>query len=153
MENYSIYGSGNGGKLYIHTNDIQKSGGLGVMVYLKLFGGNVEASTVKENVLGEFRNDWWGNSIEPNSEKWINSQTERTLKGISLTPAAIVEIEEAIHKDLKLLEKYGSINVDVTFPGSNRIKILITINQTSEESQIVVVWDNTMNEVIEQRII
>ena len=153
MNNYSIYESGDGGQLFIQNNNIQKTSALYVAVYLKLFGGNVEASTTSNDLSGELRSDWWGNDITQPSSTWINSETERVLKGISLTPAAIVEIEQAVLKDLEGLKEFGDIEVGVNFPSLNRVNIKITIRQVSEDVEILVVWDNTKNEVVQEIMI
>jgi len=149
MENYSIYDNGDGGQLFIQNNDIQKSGGLGVAVYLKLFGGNVDASTTGQEVSGEIRKDWWGNNRFDTSRKWINSETERVLRGASLTDQSLIDIEEAVKTDLESLKIFGEISVSVAYPGLNRVSIAITIKQVAQDAEILVVWDATKNEIIQ----
>jgi len=149
MENYSIYDNGDGGQLFIQNNDIQKSGGLGVAVCLKLFGGNVDASTTGQEVSGEIRKDWWGNNRFDTSRKWINSETERVLRGASLTDQSLIDIEEAVKTDLESLKIFGEISVSVAYPGLNRVSIAITIKQVAQDAEILVVWDATKNEIIQ----
>jgi hypothetical protein len=146
--NKSIYESGNGGLYNIKNNDIQTSGGLGVIVYLKLFGGNVDASTVRNNEAGQIYFDWWGNNSQNNSDTWINSETERALRGCDTSFQSLNKIINAIKKDLKPLQEYGDIEVDVTYPEVNRVKIDIEIVQKSSTVEVSLVWDSTKNEVI-----
>ena len=70
-----------------------------------------------------------------------------------MTPAAIVQIEQAVLKDLEGLKEFGEIEVGVTFPSLNRVNIKITIRQVSEDEEILVVWDNTKNEVVQEIMI
>lgn len=153
INNYSIFESGSGGQLFVQNNDIQKSGSLGMMVYLKLFGGNIEASTVKENKVGDIRLDWWGNDSSKNKSTWINSETERTLQGITINSGAIIKISESVIKDLDSLKKYGDITVDVTFPLNHRIQLDIKIVKVDSKEDIRLVWDATVNEVIQAIIL
>src|SRR6056297_540341 len=104
MLNYLIYEDGNGGQLSLSNNDIQRSESLYMLAYLNMFGGNVEASTVRNNPDGVLRQDWWGNDSELNSDTWINSETERTLRGIALNSANLEVIKQAVEKDNESLK-------------------------------------------------
>lgn len=155
MVNETIYEDGNGGQLYSLNNDIAKTEGLQMLAYLKMFGGNINASTVKDNNIGELRLDWWGNDTSENSDKWINSETERTLRGIELSGSSIAKIKQSVENDCKSLSKYGKIDVAVTLPGINKVKIVISITEpgNKESNSLIIIWDATKNEIIEQKII
>ena len=155
MINESIYEDGNGGQKFIKNNDIATTESLATLSYIAMFGGNKEASTVKENVVTELNFDWWGNYRTDPSSKWINSETERLLQGIALTSGTRIDIENAAKRDLKKLEQYGDVEVSVTFPNINQVKIEVTIIEPSikNSNRLIVIWDATKNEVIEQNLI
>ena len=155
MINESIYEDGNGGQLLLKNNNIAQTSSIYTLAYLKMFGGNIEASTVKNNVVGAIRNDWWGNDVNENSSEWINSETERTLKGIALTTKNIYRIQQAVKKDLKSLEEFGAIEISITYPDINRVSIEILIKEPErkDNNRLIVIWDNTKNEIVNQEII
>lgn len=151
MINETIYEDGNGGQLYPLNNDIARTDGLATLAYLEMFSGNVEADTVKENNIGELRKDWWGNDSNGNSNEWINSETERTLQNIELSSASIARIRQSVIKDLKDLEQFGKIDVEVTLPGINKVQIEVTINEPSkkESNTLILIWDASKKEIIQ----
>ncbi len=153
MLNNSIYEDGNGGQLYLKSYDIMQTESLATLAYLLMFGGNVEAETKKENETGALRYDWWGNDPNDNSSNWINSRTERTLKGIELSSSSRYKIKEAVKYDLKRLEDYGDIDIEVSFTNVNRIAIDITISEPSQtqNTSLKIVWDATQSEIIEKK--
>lgn len=155
MINETIYEDGNGGMLYNLNNDIARTESLNMLAYLEMFGGNKEASTKKENVQGQLRKDWWANDTSESSDKWINSETERTLSGIELSGRSIAKIKQSVVKDLKQLEQYGEIEVTVTLPGINKVKILVTIKEPSRKNSntLIFIWDATKKEIIENIIL
>ena len=152
MQNESIYEDGNGGQLLLRNYEIIQTKGIAVLAYLKMFGGNIEENTQKVNSTGEIRNDWWGNNTTDDSNKWINSSTERILRGVELTNQNLANIKEAVKKDLKSLERYGKINIAVSYPLLNTVKINIEIIEPNkkEYNSLVLIWDATRNEIIEQ---
>lgn len=153
--NKSIYEDGNGGQTIQRNNEIVQTRGLGILAYLEMFGGNVEAETQKENNPGELHLDWWGNDSNLNSDTWINSRTEKVLRGIELSSSSIYTIKSAIQYDLKNLERYGKITINVTLPSLNTVKIDITIEEPSKktEQRLTIVWNATRNEIIEKNIL
>lgn len=150
MLNYSIYEDGNGGDLWIKNNRIQYTMALYVACYLRMFGGNVAQSTTSQLPDG-YKKSWWGNDIN-NTTEWVNSDTERLLLGMTITPRNTIILEEAVKKDLKSLEKYGKISVQILLPSLNKVAIRITIEQTKKDT-FDMVWDNTKNEIIENYFI
>lgn len=155
MLNFSLYEDGNGGQLVLRNNEIIQSSSLATLAYIAMFGGNIEAETQKENAPGELKFDWWGNDSNKPSTTWINSQTERTLRGIDLSSSSLFAIQQAVENDVKQLDEFGDVIVDVTFPGLNKIKIVITITEPSikKNTRLSLVWDATRNEIIEKNII
>lgn len=155
MINETIYENGNGGQIYSLNNDIVRTEGLATLAYLEMFSGNIEASTVRENNVGELRKDWWGNNSNGNANDWINSETERTLQNIELSSSSISKIRQSVIKDLKDLEIYGKIDVEVTLPGINKAQIKVIINEPSqkESNVLILIWDASKKEIIENIIL
>lgn len=155
MRNFSIYEDGNGGQLVLRNNEIAQTDSLATLAYLEMFGGNVEAETRKENAIGEIKLDWWGNDATKSSDTWINSRTENVLRGIEISSSSRYRILEAVKYDVKNLEQYGKVEVDVNFPSTNRINIVITISEpgVKKNQSLSIIWDATRNEVIEKNII
>lgn len=155
MINETIYEDGSGGQIYSLNNDIARTDGLATLAYLEMFSGNVKASTVKENNIGELRKDWWGNDSNGNANEWINSETERTLQNVELSSSSISRIRQSVEKDLKTLEQYGEIEVEVTLPGINKVQIKVTINEPSqkESNTLILIWDASKKEIIQNIIL
>ena len=155
MLNRSIYEDGNGGSYLLREFEIIQTESIAVLAYLKMFGGNVEEVTKTENNTSELRSDWWGNDSTLPSNTWINSKTEKLLRGLSLTNKARYDLINAVKEDLKSLEEYGTIDVQVNYPNLNRVDIIITITEPSKKSsnRLLIAWDATKNEIIENQII
>ena len=58
-----LYESGNGGDFNLKNNDIDVVVGLANMVFLCLFGGNIEENTTNETKLQSKRTDYWANEL------------------------------------------------------------------------------------------
>lgn len=145
--NKTIYDDGNGGQLAIRNNDILTTSSLFTLAYLAMFGGNKLSNTVAEISQNELQYDWWGNYRSTPSSAWINSSTERVLTGIELNSQTIESIKQAVTEDVRFLSDFGELTVNVNIVSLNRVKISVTLNQ---EDIISIIWDNTINEVIEQ---
>lgn len=143
MINYTIYDNGNGGKIYFNK-DIFTSNSIYTIVYLKLFGGNIEQNTeLKKEVDIDY--SWWGNFKTQNKSTWINSNTERQLNGMTINQKNLVLLEDAIKEDLISL---GKIDVEISVVSINRLSIKITIDQKNETKELELLWDDTKKEVI-----
>ena len=152
MVDFSIYESGDGGELLMVNNDISLADSLLQLVYISLFGGNTEASTLGNEIESELRYDWWANSLifgtQPN--KQFNSLTEKTLKTTPLSSSGRLEIQRAIEQDLTFLNQVVDIKVEVSIKGSHRVEILVSLNKYKgkENVDLQYLWDNVQNSVI-----
>ena len=155
MINNTIFEDGNGGQLVLRNNEIVQTRSLATLAYLLMFGGNVAAETEKENAPGELKFDWWGNDPTKPSDTWINSRTEKVLSGIELSSSSRFTIEEAVKSDVKSLEQFGEVEVNVSFISMSRVKIVITISEPSvkNDTSLTLVWDASRSEIIEKHII
>lgn len=127
--------SGSGGDFTINGNDVAIDYSIANDIYLRMFGGNVEADTKNPRQTNEQDFSYWGNSFITNQIQQFNSLTERTLKTTPLTSFGIVIIENAIKKDLNTLPGLNSISVKIV--SINRINIVLKIILPNNENKIV----------------
>ena len=100
--------------------DIATTIGYETAVYLSLFGGNANDSTLSGD-----NQTWWGNIGEQNPDRLIASRTQFLLESIPAIPANINRIEAAILHDLGWVSE--DVNVTITMPANNRLNIEIRI--------------------------
>jgi len=141
MLDLAIVETGNGGDLQILGNDLAVVTGIENMPYLGMFGGNLEQSTVDNQVV-EFSKDWWGNSLLMNSNPSIqmNSTVERTLNNTPLTSSGRLLIENAIKYDLAFLTPIigTAVEVSVSIISDDRIDVMLKVTY-SKETKVTVI--------------
>jgi len=120
----AISETNNGGDLILLTNDLAVVNNIENCIYLALFGGNLEASTISEQSNNNL--DWWGNALFLRNEidNQFNSETERTLNSTPLTSSGRVIIENAIKTDLSFLD---IIKIDVQITATDRLEVELEI--------------------------
>lgn len=128
MVDILIYECGSGGELFLIKNDLQSIECCDNQVYLALWGGNLEANTIQDSEDLVIREDWWGNQLMELKNQF-NSETERTLDRIVLNSQGIFDVENAVKKDLKFLEKYYNIDISVRMINYNAIEIEVDLIQ------------------------
>jgi hypothetical protein len=116
--------TGNGGDLTIHGNDLAVVENDENEIYLRLFGGNIEADSKKTRLSGEQDFSYWANGVLFDNDPLIsfNSLTERTLNNTPLTSAGRVLIQSAIAKDLEGL----NVDVLVKILTDDRMNVVLT---------------------------
>lgn len=143
--------SGNGGDLVKNPKDLAVVSGLGNMVYLALFGGNVQASTPTKRLETEQDFSWWGNSLFfPNDPTLqFNSLTERILNEVALTSSGRVQIEQAVIKDLEFMKEFANVEASVSIPATDQVEIYVKVTQpdNQQEQEFTFLWDATNNEL------
>lgn len=146
MTDIIIYESGNGGELRLKDNgDIETTDGLFNQPYLSHFGGNLEALTTGEEIEGEERFDFWGNSfLEPKYQ--MNSLLEKSLNKNALSSSGRNNIEKDAKTDLNPISELGNISTEVTITGNDKVRISDKISQT----KVSFVWSKTSEEIIEE---
>ncbi len=152
----AIIETGNGGELKIVGNDFAIQNGWGNMVYLAMFGGNVEAITGPVSPT-EIREDYWANNLLfPNdSSVQYNSETERTLRDVALTSAGRVKVQQAVERDLKFMKDFADISVSVSIEGVDRVNITIKVREPEKSKgttadqfrAFIFIWDATAQEL------
>lgn len=144
--------TGNGGDYVKNPKDISIIGGFQNMVFLGLFGGNVEASTPNERLQGEQDFSWWGNSVlfKDNPDIQFNSITERRLIEVACNSAGRVKIEEGVKKDLAFMKAFAEVKVAVSIVSDDRLAIGIKLTRLDnlQEREFIYIWDATNLELI-----
>ena len=147
-----IFENGNGGELALLNGDLTLVESLYQTLYIALFGGNVEASTLGNEINSEERFDYWGNSLifkrKPN--KQFNSKTEKSLFETAINTSGRLKIEEAVKEDLSFLKKIADLKVNIVILSSNKIAISLLLKSISNQSskQFQFIWDNAKKEII-----
>lgn len=128
-----ILESGNGGDLTLLGNDLAVCKGIETNVYLRMFGGNVQANTVFPRP--DEDESYWLNSLSLSQlpAAQFNSLTERTLKNTELTSVGRGIIENAIKKDMEGLAS----SVSVSIVSTDKINVTLKILLSSGSEKIV----------------
>lgn len=147
-----IFESGDGGELALLSGDLVLAESLYQSIYISLFGGNIEASTLGNEIDSEERFDFWGNSLIYNDKlsKQFNSSTERTLSEVTINTSGRLKIQSAVEEDLFFLQKIVDLRVNIVILSTDRIEINLILesipNQSNKQFQFI--WDNAKKEII-----
>lgn len=151
--------NGNGGDIKQSGNDLLMQGGFGNMIYLAMFGGNIQGVT-KEKLPTEESKDWWGNNLLMPQDASIqfNSLTEKTLMEVALNSSGRIIIEQAVKKDLDFMKSFSVVTVTVTIPATDKVKINVKITQPEGSQgsipdafrEYIFIWDATLNALVIQ---
>jgi len=138
-----------GGDLYFGTNDLIQVDGWGNMIYIALFGGNVEQDTPTVRPENSQQFDWWGNSIVKEVAAQCNSSTERTLMNVALNSNGRVLIQQAVESDLEFMNKFCNVDILVSITGVDRVQIDIKVNQpeNQQNKEFVFIWGGTRDDL------
>lgn len=145
-----IVEQGNGGDLLVSGKDLAMYQGFENMIYLALFGGNVEQDTPQTRNEAEQAFDFWGNTVFFNNDSSLqfNSQTERMLQSVALSSSGRLQIEQAVKKDLEFMQAFAKVSVSVTIPDRTesrtdtlRINIGVLEPDNLTEKKYVYIWD------------
>lgn len=114
------------GEIIVEGGITQMSGGLETAVYLSMFGGNEDDDGSSDNPF-----TWWGNLDELDPVNQYRSETQHLLQALPFSTGNLRRIEDAVNRDLVwMIEAKAATTVDVTvtIPGLNRVKIRIVID-------------------------
>lgn len=147
-----IHETGDGGDISLLKNDLATTGSFFNMIYIALFGGNIEASTTGKELLTEKRFDYWGNALLMPNEKSIqfNSETERRLNNVALDSNGRIEILNSVNADLAFLSTFGEVTVEVLITDINRISINVSILEPDniQQQDFQFIWDASRKEIL-----
>jgi len=139
-----LYQTTDDGEIEVVGGVVTMSGGLETAAYLALFGGNEQDSGRPGD-----RAEFWGNLSEPDPVRHYRSETQYLLNTSPAIPANVQRINDAVRRDLSFFVDENiasSIGVEVTIPGLNTVKIVITIEADGDESEFEFVenWKSTL---------
>lgn len=127
-----LFQTDNNGEITVTNGVVEMSGGLETMAYLCLFGGNEKDDGLANNSF-----NWWGNYSETDLANQYRSETQNLLQSLPATTGNLRRIEDTVNRDLAVFidqKIASSVDVVVSIPGINRIKITISIEALGEES-------------------
>lgn len=128
----SLFQTDNEGDITIEGGVATMNGGLETSAYLSLFGGDEDDNGQTGNSA-----NWWANIDETDPAKEYHSETQNLLQSIPATSGNLRRVEDAARRDLEWFitsKAASSIDINVTIPGLNRVKITILIEARGEES-------------------
>ena len=149
---FNVFESGDGGELSIFNNDLSLTELLYQTIYIALFGGNVEASTLGNEIDREERFDYWANDLffKNNPSKQFNSETERVLSEVTINTSGRLTIKSAVESDLFFIKKIATLAVNIVILDVDKISINISLsaipNQINRDLQFI--WDNARQQLI-----
>lgn len=147
-----VYESGSGGELALLNGDLVLAESLFQVVYISLFGGNVEASTVGNEIESEERKDYWANELifKNKPSKQFNSETERVLNTTAINTSGRLAIKSAVEQDLLFLKNIVDLKVNIVILSTDKVEINLILESIANQSdkQLQFVWDNAKKEVI-----
>lgn len=151
-KDFGLHESGSGGELTILNGDLNMSETLYQTIYLSLFGGNVDKSTIGNEIPNQERLDYWANDLifKENKSKQFNSTTERVLNEVTLNSLGRLKIKSAVEEDLSFIKTIVSFNVNIVILGIGKVSIEIQLNSIGNQSnkQFQFIWDNARSEII-----
>ena len=143
--------TGDGGDFVKTKNDFVGIEGFENMVYLALFGGNIQASTPTQRLQSQQAFDWWGNSLLMPNDQGIqfNSETERVLMKTPLNSSGRLLIEDAVRNDLKFMKEFARVSVAVSIISDNRVVIGVQAQEPDnvQRREFIFLWDATRLEL------
>jgi len=128
----SLFQTDDDGDITVIDGIVTMSGGLETAAYLSLFGGNEDDDGRSDNPV-----NWWGNIDEVDLDRQYRSETQNLLEALPATTGNLRRIEDAVNRDLAWFiesKVASSVNVTVSIPGINRIKLKINIEALGNES-------------------
>lgn len=147
----------NGGDIVFNGNDFVTTQTFTNDPYFGCWGGNPKQETQENPQPNETNFDFWANSLIWNndSQVWINSRLEKLLTTIALTSASRLLIQRTVENDLEFMKEFAELNVLVTLPDVDKVKIQIEIQQpeTLTDTVFVFLWDSAIGELTQDGII
>ena len=139
--------SNDGGEFELLNDDLRTTSGFAQIVYLALFGGNVEASTVETEIVRlDERLDWFGNK---NFDLNFNSTFEAELRKNTLTSSGITILEQAAKKDLEFMQEFSNIEVEGSLIAPQRFQLIVNVIEPSGQSdKVKFIWDGQRKELL-----
>lgn len=137
--------TGNGGDCQLVNQRFAEAMSFENMPYFAMFGGNPGEETTNTRLEDEQKFDWWGNTSLLNESKGaqFNSKTEFALNNEPLNSNGRKRIEEAVKSDLKFMQDFAEITVNVAILDFEKVQINIELIQPNniQERKFIYIWD------------
>lgn len=135
MTDVRLFQTNDDGDIRFENGQAITSEGLETAVFLSLFGGNERDGGGEDTE----HLQWWGNLIEENDNAKYRSETQHLMRSLPAIPANLLRIKDAGDRDLAwfLSTVAESVEVTVSMPGVNRIRIQIDIVIDDSKFQFV----------------
>lgn len=120
MADVLLFQTDNDGDVEVVDGQITLTDSPATAAYVSLFGGNEDDAVA-----------WWGNLDEVDPNREMRSRTQDLLRSLPAIPANLLRVQKAVENDLAWMLETGvaqSLDVSVTMPGLNRIKIVATLD-------------------------
>lgn len=130
-----IENSGNGGDIVFKNNDLVIVNGFENMPYLAMFGGT----------------QWWANDLIffNDESKQFKQLTQKVLETVALNSSGRISIQNAVVSDLKFMQDFATVNVEVSIISDDKVLINIQLirKDNLQKTELIYIWDNTLSTV------
>jgi len=115
------------------------------MVYLTLYGGNVDDPGGDDKT-----KQWWGNFTEPDPAKHYRSEFQFIIDGLPASSSNLLLLEQAATRDLEKAfvqtKIADTVKVTATIPKRNQVSFLIEIEAQGNRSEYTFTenWENSL---------
>ena len=131
-----LYNTQNGGEINFVNGQPEMTAEFSVMMFLCLFGGNLEDDGLEGN-----KKTWWGNYNENNPDKrYISRFQNLAMTGLPLTSGNLRRLEDAALSDLAVFktEKIATeVSAIASIPERNRLNLAATVIGSAGETTSV----------------
>ena len=140
-----LYQSDNDGDINIVGGITEMTAGFDTMIYLTLYGGNVEDPGRDDK-----SKQWWGNWTEPDPARHYRGEYQNLIQGLPASSANLVLVEGAAKRDIERAfvdtKIADSVTVSASIPKRNQIKLTIAITAEGKRSdyEFTENWESTI---------
>lgn len=130
-----LFNTPDGGEINFVNGQPEMTGGFETMIFLCLFGGNLEDDGLADN-----KKTWWGNLNIDNPEHRYISRFQNLARGLPLTSGNLRQLEDAALSDLNVFKTSKiaeEISAVASIPARNRLKLAVEVNSAAGENSAV----------------
>lgn len=130
-----LFNTQDGGEINFVNGHLEMTAGFETMIFLCLFGGNIEDDGLENN-----KKTWWGNLNIDNPDHRYISRFQNLARGLPLTSNSLRRLEDAALSDLNVFKTSGiagEVSAVTSIPVRNRLKLTVDVNSPSGESSHV----------------
>lgn len=122
------------GEINVENGLFQMTGGFETMIYLCLFGGNID----DDGSDAANAQQYWGNLIEPDSDNHCRSETQSLLESTVPSISNLLSIEDAAERDLAIFKSAGiadTVQAVASLPAINTLQLSVVISANGQQQQ------------------